>query len=75
MKETLRITGRVDETFCMDVLNSKELFYCKGSIPAGLSIGYNNLIDIEIDLETGRIVGWEATTLDKIKRIVYGPDD
>jgi hypothetical protein len=38
----------------------------RGYVPRGLGIGGGDYVEIEIDLETGKVVGWQQPDLENI---------
>ena len=62
----LRISGKCDDRFSAHVGDNSY----EGYVLSGIGIGGGDYIDMEIDLETGMIVGWKPITVDEIVAIM-----
>lgn len=59
----ISIYGKVSDMFCLSV----EEYEYNGYVPDGLGIGGGDDIELRIDNDTGKIVGWVPLTIEKIK--------
>ena len=64
----LHISGKVSDMFGMTT-DDGSIDY-DGYVPHGIEIGGGDYINISIDMDTGKIVGWKPLTLEKLQRIV-----
>jgi hypothetical protein len=41
--------------------DGKEIFDHQGYVPTGLGVGADDYVEFSVDVETGKIVGWDAS--------------
>jgi hypothetical protein len=74
--KTIRIYGKCSDrshTVAKDA-SGKRLLEAEGYVKYGLGLGGGDDIEIEVDIETGKIVGWQKPTDDALLDAFYGED-
>lgn len=64
---TIRISGKCDDRFSARIGDDDAY---EGYVLSGIGIGGGDYINMEIDLETGMIVGWKPISVDEIVAIM-----
>lgn len=65
MSKILKVNAHCQDR-CVVQIDGKER---DGYVPKGLGIGSGDYISIEIDLETGQIVGWKEPTAEVLDEV------
>lgn len=63
MNKTISFSGKCSDCFQIRYPNGKEHL---GYVPFEIGIGGGDYIELEIDVETGKVVGWEERFANKI---------
>ena len=58
----ISISAKCSDSFHLSVEN----FEYNGYVPSGMGIGGGNYIELDIDLETGKIIGWDKDRAQKV---------
>jgi hypothetical protein len=66
----ISISGKVSDMFCLQAQDSSDYIDYNGYVPSGMGFGGGDYIEIDIENETGRIVGWKPIPIDKLISLV-----
>lgn len=72
MIKTIKISAKCRDAFTMDLINdNKEVFSYLGYVPNKLIPGkYGDSIDLEIDVESGKIINWTKPTQNDFEEFI-----
>ena len=63
MSKTISFRGKCSDRFYLKFPNGKEYW---GYVPLEIGIGGSDYIELEIDIETGQIIGWQEAFANEI---------
>lgn len=66
---TMTISGKVSDLFGLSVHDddNNEVVDYDGYVPNGIGIGGGDYLELEIDLETGKVKDWKPLTVEDVK--------
>ncbi len=70
MARILTISGHCQDRFTARLkTDDKHLEYGPHYVPGSLGIGGDDYISLEIDIDTGKIVGWNTPTQEQLEEV------